>query len=68
MSKCPECGRENVESPAGYVAFCGRRVSHNDAPAIQFPHPDQWRERMSLEAKCKGAAAREGLNGQPATL
>jgi hypothetical protein len=37
MSKCPDCGREQVSEPAGYEALCGRRVTGNDAPAVLYP-------------------------------
>lgn len=56
MSKCPDCGRENYSSPAGYVALCGRRVEWNDSPGIVYPHKDQWRERMMMAEICRRAA------------
>ncbi len=52
MSKCPDCGRENVREPGGYVALCGRRVHSNDVPS------DDWRERMGVAERCKEAAKR----------
>lgn len=58
MSKCPDCGRENVSEPCGYVAMCGRRVEYNDSPGITYPHNDQWRERMLMAQACKNAAPR----------
>ncbi len=55
MSKCPNCGRENVSASAGEPALCGRLVTMNDSPGVLYPHPDQWRERMSLAQICKNA-------------
>jgi hypothetical protein len=53
MSKCPACGRENVNDPEGYEAICGKRVTWNDGPGVLYPHPDQWRERMAMAERCR---------------
>lgn len=53
MTTCPDCGRENLQEPAGHVAPCGRRVGWNDAPGVLYPHPDQWRDRMRIAQACR---------------
>jgi hypothetical protein len=55
MSKCPNCGRENVALHEGYEAVCGRRVTWNDSPGVLYPAESQWRERMIMAARCKVA-------------
>ena len=58
MSKCPICGRENVEHPIGYLAQCGRRVTAADSPAILYPALHQRRQRMLLASKCREVTER----------
>jgi hypothetical protein len=64
MSKCPDCGRENVLEPAGYEALCGRRVTNNDAPAVLYQAPEQWRERMLMAERCRAAGARRTVGNR----
>lgn len=63
MSKCPDCGRENVQPPAGSKQLCGRYATFNDSPGVQYPHPYQWRERMLMAQACKQACALTLSNG-----
>ena len=50
MSKCPDCGAENVPYPEGAEAHCGRRVSWSSIANDSERH---WKERISTTAICK---------------
>lgn len=69
MAKCPDCGRENVEAPSGYLTLCGRRVLNADSPAVRYPAPGQWQQRMAMTDACRKAGARavEALAGKEPT-
>ncbi len=55
MSKCPDCGAENVPTGEGAEAHCGRRVSWGSIAAMS---EKPWRERMATAEACKEVARR----------
>lgn len=57
-SKCPDCGRENVSAPAGFVVLCGRRC--ND----YWSGLETWQERMWVADQCRKAGER-ALESKP---
>lgn len=67
MSKCPDCGKENVPPPEGVEAHCGRRISWASITDNSERH---WKERVSAAEICKRVGRRRatgpesGTNGQ----
>lgn len=53
MSKCPDCGRENVTHLSSRIMRCGRR-------AVAYDVSDDWKVRMAEQERCKEAAERRG--------
>lgn len=53
MSKCPDCGAENVPWPEGAEAHCGRRISWAGIDASR-----SWQQRVSSAEACKRAKLR----------
>ena len=50
MSKCPDCGEENVPEPEGMEAHCGRRISW---ASVAETSTKGWRERITTAQVCK---------------
>lgn len=61
MSKCPDCGAENVPAPEGVEVHCGRRVSWS---SIANDSSEHWKVRMKVADICK-AAGRRRAQRQP---
>lgn len=53
MSKCPDCGAENVKDPEGVEAHCGRRISWS---SIAEDSTMDWKARTLAAEACKAVA------------
>lgn len=42
MTVCPDCGRENVSDPMGFVTHCGRRIQG-------WQGNEGWQERRRMD-------------------
>lgn len=55
MSKCPDCGQENVLPPDGAAVHCGRRVAWASIAAAASM---DWKTRMGIADACRKAGER----------